>query len=49
MDYQNLRGGKVKLQSIMMPEMEFNHPEKGEEEMYIPSGVVHAPIPCIWF
>ncbi|GAB4815980.1 hypothetical protein N2152v2_003026 [Parachlorella kessleri] len=30
MDYQNLRGGKVKLQSIMMPEMEFNHPEKGD-------------------
>lgn len=30
MDYQNLRGGRVKLQSIMMPEMEFSHPEKGE-------------------
>lgn len=29
MDYQNLRGGKVKLQSIMMPEMEFSNPEKG--------------------
>ena len=27
---QNLRGGKVKLQSIMMPEMEFGHPEKGD-------------------
>jgi len=27
---QNLRGGRVKLQSIMMPEMEFSHPEKGE-------------------
>ena len=26
---QNLRGGRVKLQSIMMPEMEFSHPEKG--------------------
>ncbi|PSC70014.1 chloroplast precursor [Micractinium conductrix] len=30
MDYQNLRGGRVKLQSIMMPEMEFAHAEKGE-------------------
>lgn len=30
MDFQNLRGGRVKLQSIMMPEMEFSHPEKGE-------------------
>lgn len=30
MEYQNLRGGKVKLQSIMMPDMEFNHPEKGD-------------------
>ena len=28
-DLQNLRGGRVKLQSIMMPEMEFSHPEKG--------------------
>ena len=26
---QNLRGGRVKLGSIMMPEMEFSHPEKG--------------------
>lgn len=26
---QNLRGGRVKLQSIMMPEMEFSHADKG--------------------
>lgn len=30
MDYQNLRGGRVKLQSIIAPEMEFSHPEKGD-------------------
>lgn len=30
MDYQNTRGGRVKFQSILMPEMEFEHPEKGE-------------------
>ena len=30
MDYQNLRGGRVKLQPIMMPEADFHHPEKGE-------------------
>eukprot|EP00898_Chlorokybus_atmophyticus_P000278 jgi/Chlat1/1250/Chrsp115S01661 len=29
-DYQNMRGGRVKLQSIMLPEMEFDHPEKGD-------------------
>ena len=28
MQYQNQRGGRVKLKSILMPEMEFNHPEK---------------------
>eukprot|EP00983_Pelagomonas_calceolata_P080202 1155043-Pelagomonas_calceolata.AAC.4 len=27
---QNKRGGRVQLKSIVMPEMEFNHPEKGE-------------------
>ncbi|XP_057829788.1 ferritin-2, chloroplastic [Cryptomeria japonica] len=30
MQYQNIRGGKVKLQSILMPVMEFDHPEKGD-------------------
>ena len=25
---QNMRGGRVRLASIMMPEMEFNHEEK---------------------
>lgn len=30
MEYQNLRGGRVKLQSIIAPEMEFSHPEKGD-------------------
>jgi len=30
MSYQNKRGGRVKLKSIVMPEMEFNHPEKGD-------------------
>jgi len=30
MKYQNKRGGRVKLNSIIMPEMEFNHPEKGD-------------------
>jgi hypothetical protein len=28
MEYQNKRGGRVKLKSIVMPEMEFDHPEK---------------------
>jgi ferritin heavy chain len=28
MKYQNTRGGRVKLQSILMPEMEFNSAEK---------------------
>lgn len=30
MKYQNVRGGKVKFQSILMPVMEFDHPEKGD-------------------
>eukprot|EP00475_Leptophrys_vorax_P013330 TRINITY_DN1971_c0_g1_i2.p1 TRINITY_DN1971_c0_g1~~TRINITY_DN1971_c0_g1_i2.p1 ORF type:complete len:237 (-),score=26.14 TRINITY_DN1971_c0_g1_i2:481-1191(-) len=31
MEYQNKRGGRVKLQSIVMPAtMEFDHPEKGD-------------------
>ncbi|GBF95523.1 chloroplast precursor [Raphidocelis subcapitata] len=30
MDYQNTRGGRVRLASIMMPEMEFNHADKGD-------------------
>uniref|UniRef100_A0A7N0TI75 Ferritin n=1 Tax=Kalanchoe fedtschenkoi TaxID=63787 RepID=A0A7N0TI75_KALFE len=30
MGYQNMRGGKVKLQSIVMPLTEFDHPEKGD-------------------
>jgi len=30
MEYQNKRGGKVKLQSILMPQSEFDHPEKGD-------------------
>lgn len=27
---QNLRGGRVRLQTILAPEMEFNHAEKGD-------------------
>ncbi|XP_058075111.1 ferritin-3, chloroplastic-like [Magnolia sinica] len=30
MEYQNKRGGRVKLQSIVMPVTEFDHPEKGD-------------------
>ncbi|KAK7276422.1 hypothetical protein RIF29_17561 [Crotalaria pallida] len=30
MDYQNKRGGKVKLQSIVMPLSEFDHADKGD-------------------
>ncbi|GLT78907.1 hypothetical protein SLA2020_504250 [Shorea laevis] len=30
MEYQNKRGGKVKLQSIVMPLSEFDHTEKGD-------------------
>lgn len=30
MKYQNTRGGKVVLQSILMPVMEFDHPHKGD-------------------
>ncbi|KAL8552235.1 hypothetical protein ACS0TY_001074 [Phlomoides rotata] len=30
MEYQNKRGGKVKLQSIVMPVSEFDHTEKGD-------------------
>lgn len=30
MEYQNKRGGKVKLQSILMPLSEFDHAEKGD-------------------
>ena len=29
-DLQNTRGGRVALQTIAMPEMEYDHPEKGE-------------------
>ncbi len=28
MEYQNKRGGRVQLKSILMPEMEFDHKEK---------------------
>jgi ferritin heavy chain len=30
MEFQNTRGGRVVLKSIMMPEMEFGHNEKGD-------------------
>lgn len=30
MRYQNTRGGRVKLQSILAPQTEFDHPEKGD-------------------
>nr|ABJ99592.1 ferritin [Lycoris aurea] len=30
MEYQNKRGGRVKLQSIMVPLTEYDHPEKGD-------------------
>uniref|UniRef100_A0A0D9XN81 Ferritin n=1 Tax=Leersia perrieri TaxID=77586 RepID=A0A0D9XN81_9ORYZ len=30
MKYQNMRGGKVRLQSIVTPLTEFDHPEKGD-------------------
>lgn len=30
MNYQNTRGGRVRLSSIMMPETEFGHAEKGD-------------------
>ncbi|WOL14808.1 ferritin-4, chloroplastic-like isoform X1 [Canna indica] len=30
MEYQNKRGGRVKLQSILMPLSEYDHPEKGD-------------------
>ncbi|KAF3331804.1 ferritin-2 [Carex littledalei] len=30
MEYQNKRGGRVKLQAILMPVSEFNHSEKGD-------------------
>lgn len=30
MEYQNKRGGKVKLQSILMPLSDFDHAEKGD-------------------
>lgn len=28
-DLQNTRGGRVKLNAIVMPETEYDHPEKG--------------------
>lgn len=30
LDLQNKRGGKVKLQPMVMPQSEFDHPEKGD-------------------
>ena len=30
MKYQNMRGGRVRLQSIVTPLTEFDHPEKGD-------------------
>ncbi|GAV73603.1 Ferritin domain-containing protein, partial [Cephalotus follicularis] len=30
MKYQNIRGGKVKLHSMLMPPSEFEHEEKGD-------------------
>lgn len=32
MDYQNMRGGKVKMQSIIMPDMEFGSTEQGDAQ-----------------
>ncbi|GAB4817446.1 hypothetical protein N2152v2_004492 [Parachlorella kessleri] len=29
-DFQNTRGGRVRLNAIVMPEMEYNHPDKGD-------------------
>nr|AAG40351.2 AT3g56090 [Arabidopsis thaliana] len=30
MEYQNKRGGRVKLQPMVLPQSEFDHPEKGD-------------------
>ncbi|KAF6251063.1 ferritin-like superfamily [Scenedesmus sp. NREL 46B-D3] len=30
MQYQNMRGGRVRLASIIQPEVDFNHAEKGD-------------------
>jgi hypothetical protein len=32
---QNTRGGRVKLNAIVMPEMEYNHPEKGAPLLFL--------------
>lgn len=54
---QNLRGGRVKLQSIMMPEMEFSHPEKGAHLLCLlrllqaglgPAGFMLPVMACRW-
>ncbi|XP_025888835.1 ferritin-3, chloroplastic-like [Solanum lycopersicum] len=34
MHYQNIRGGRVKLHSIMMPPSEFDHVDKGDTKVY---------------
>ncbi|CAL9243483.1 unnamed protein product [Arabidopsis halleri] len=31
MEYQNKRGGRVKLQPMVLPQSEFDHPEKGDD------------------
>ncbi|CAH8270589.1 unnamed protein product [Arabidopsis lyrata] len=31
MEYQNKRGGRVKLQPMVLPQSEFDHPEKGND------------------
>lgn len=33
MEYQNKRGGRVSLKSILIPEMEFNHAEKVSQSL----------------
>ncbi|XP_020877283.1 uncharacterized protein LOC9307452 [Arabidopsis lyrata subsp. lyrata] len=35
MEYQNKRGGRVKLQPMVLPQSEFDHPEKGSHAMEV--------------
>lgn len=39
MKYQNTRGGRVRLASMIQPEVEFNHPEKVRLTQHLPLGM----------
>ena len=44
--FQNERGGRVRMASLVAPEAEFNHPEKGEGAAGGGAGERRFPLEC---